>query len=1438
MMMMMMMMHWRCAVVLLLSLHVVCESLNMNGSSGAAGVAINIPDYEIQALQDLYDATNGPNWGWRGTVGKWDFSVNPNPCLDNWQGITCTNFTLSGSLNVEQIQLTAYLLIGTLPESIGNFSMLTILRLSSNYVNSTIPDTLHGLAKLQVLDFNSNDLTGTLPNSVRNLTALQQLSIELNELHGTIPSYLCELTQLQTLSLGSTSLSGPILDCLGNLPFLSSLDLSSTYLVGTIPESYGQLTQLYNLRLAGLQHLHGTIPNTFANLTNLNTLILDTNDLTGTIPELIGNYHNIFELSIVENAFTGTIPISVLQLTNMAFLYLQNNQLNGTIPAQLLSLPALQILLLSYNQFSGNLRGSCGAASILLKMDVGYNLLTGTLPTTLSTCTSIRSLLVNNNQLDGHGMDILHILPRATALYMSFNAFTGTIPQYISTRSTLQYLLINNNQFSGSVPYAVFDNKTLIALNLGCNKLDGTLPVTVTALQISKLGAFVCGGNQLTGPVPSWFSDFTITQTLNLTENHFTGTLPAFLTQLSLLSFLYASDNLLTGTLPQDWSGLPFLSFLYLDNNFFTNTLPESIGYLAQLQSLNLSSNYFSGSIPDAYAKLSQLQIVLLNNNKLRGSVQNAFNVSMQTQLATIQLSNNQLTGSLPEMLFRSNSLKVFAAVSNCFTGSIPLSICNSTSINTLALDGLQSATSCRRALFPASLDGIVATGLYTIDDPLSGGVPLCLFQMAKLSGNGLTGELPSDLIITPTLTDLSLSHNKLEGKVPSAVLNRDWTNLDLSYNRFTGDLQLSSVPHFHNNASFYLEKNRLSGYVPSALQEIDTVSVLEGNVFSCNTQRSDIPSQDPEYSKYQCGSNSLNDSLYALLGLLVLLLSVMWFVRKKSEYVARIRLWWSAAAVDTSALADVQACVRVIVQTTLIGSLYSAAVLLPLYAILTVYYGTYTEQYAWTVSVAFLTGRAPFALCFAFLLLLLVIMWVSWLVLSQRSKGLATLTKNQSLPTEEVAAFQQDVHTRRLTWLVYALFIALNFTIVLGVNIAYLVIALNKSNKVLVVTQIFLALFKVVFNSACTPYLIKEISHRLLSENSAHMSEFMFVRLFVALVNNIVIPCFVVAIISPSCFYNVFVPAQTVSASFEYDGKCVVFNLQVAAFVPCLQQEVLSATTSYDPPFAYSYQCSSSFITYYAPAYVIMCIIAAFATPVLQIVAQLCHARVAVGTRMHYLLSRAVPRIMRLKDIESSTDTTSVDGSNGVTPKQRDFYHPYFDAAQHVITLLTYLGLLLTFGAVFPLLAFSFAFTMLSVAVFTRLKVGNFLLHARNANRADLIRIINEECKGVGNLDILGRSTAMILYFSCVFYALFLFDTIADTDGVDKSIWVLIVVPLLSIASNIVYILFQYIMRRNYLSSEGNSDSEMYTVGRRRLESSIEMEPAAAHRSPLHNSV
>jgi hypothetical protein len=212
-------------------------------------------------------------------------------------------------------------------------------------------------------------------------------------------------------------------------------------------------------------------------------------------------------------------------------------------------------------------------------------------------------------------------------------------------------------------------------------------------------------------------------------------------------------------------------------------------------------------------------------------------------------------------------------------------------------------------------------------------------------------------------------------------------------------------------------------------------------------------------------------------------------------------------------------------------------------------------------------------------------------------------------------------------------------------------------------------------------------------------------------------------------------------------------------------------AQTSYSPPFDYSYQCSSSFITYYAPAYVIMCIIAGFALPAAQVVLQRLHSRSVVGTHWFAVLDTVLPRI--LKPLSQNNNIHVMSSTGNV-------FAPILDARQHLITLKTYLALLMTYGAVFPPLAVCFLITMAAMVLFTKLKVGRFLVNAREANLPGQVAIVEQECAGVGEPGILLRAVCMIAVSAGVFYTLFLFDTLGDQRGLSGAYWVLIVMPLL----------------------------------------------------------
>jgi hypothetical protein len=87
--------------------HVPLEVLSsqMNTNTVEA-LSSTIPDYEMQALKDLYDSTDGDNWRWRSYGAHWNVTNgNANPCTTDyyttWQGLSCTQY--SGIYHVTSI---------------------------------------------------------------------------------------------------------------------------------------------------------------------------------------------------------------------------------------------------------------------------------------------------------------------------------------------------------------------------------------------------------------------------------------------------------------------------------------------------------------------------------------------------------------------------------------------------------------------------------------------------------------------------------------------------------------------------------------------------------------------------------------------------------------------------------------------------------------------------------------------------------------------------------------------------------------------------------------------------------------------------------------------------------------------------------------------------------------------------------------------------------------------------------------------------------------------------------------------------------------------------------------------------------------------------------------------------------------------------------------
>jgi Leucine-rich repeat (LRR) protein len=510
-----------------------------------------IPQAEYEALEALYNSTDGPNWsnnsGWLDT---------DTPC--NWYGVTCSGGHVTG-LNLNTNQLS-----GSIPPELGNLANLQDLHLSHNQLSGSIPPQLGNLTNLQDLSLAVNQLSGSILPELGNLTDLQSLYLNNNQLTGSIPPELGNLANLQYLDLCWNPLNGNIPPELSNLTNLQSLYLNYNQLTGSIPRELGNLANLEGLYLIG-NELSGSIPPELGNLTDLQYLYLYDNQLTSNIPPDLGNLANLQDLCLASNQLSGSIPPELGSLTNLEELELDNNQLSGSIPLQLCNLTNLQVLCLDGNQLSGSILSQLGNLTNLQVLWLGVNQLSGSIPIELGNLTNLHDLRLDNNQLTGSIPPELGNLTDLQFLHLDRNQLSGSIPPELGNLANLQYLYLHRNQLSGSIPPELGNLANLTWLWLDRNQLSGSIPPELGNL--TNLQHLYLHINQLSSSIPPELGNLANLTRLLLYSNQLSGSIPAELGNLVNLIWLYLYDNQFSRALPGSLTNL-----VNLDRFYFYNT--------------------------------------------------------------------------------------------------------------------------------------------------------------------------------------------------------------------------------------------------------------------------------------------------------------------------------------------------------------------------------------------------------------------------------------------------------------------------------------------------------------------------------------------------------------------------------------------------------------------------------------------------------------------------------------------------------------------------------------------------------------------------------------------------------------------------------------------------------------------------------------------------
>ncbi|XP_068654344.1 probable LRR receptor-like serine/threonine-protein kinase At4g37250 [Aristolochia californica] len=195
--------------------------------------------------------------------------------------------------------------------------------------------------------------------------------------------------------------------------------------------------------------------------------------------------------------------------------------------------------------------------------------------------------------------------------------------------------------------------------------------------------------------------------------------------------------------------------------------IPEEL-YASRVVAVVLPQSQILGSLPQDLGLVQHLRHLDLSGNFLNGTLPSQlFNVS---QLKILALANNEISGELPELVGGPKALECLNLSDNAFTGKIPWS-----------LNSLPNLT------------------------------------VLSLSNNYFSGDVPTGL---QKLQVLDLSSNLLNETLGFNFTAEGLKYLNLSSNRFSGEISPEFASGIPANATVDFSSNNFTGEIPRALMD------------------------------------------------------------------------------------------------------------------------------------------------------------------------------------------------------------------------------------------------------------------------------------------------------------------------------------------------------------------------------------------------------------------------------------------------------------------------------------------------------------------------------------------------------------------------------------------------------------------------------------------
>ncbi|KAF8108775.1 hypothetical protein N665_0104s0090 [Sinapis alba] len=483
------------------------------------------------------------------------------------------------------------------------------------------------------------------------------------------------------------------------------------------------LFRLHHLRYLNLRHnnfISSSLPSEFGNLSRLEVLSLKNNSFVGQVPSSFNNLSLLSLLSLSRNELTGSFPI-IRNLTKLSVLSLSYNHFSGTLNPNsnsLFELHHLSYLDLSENNFRSSVPTEFGNLNRLEMLDLASNAFFGQVPSTISNLTSLTELYLGPNQLSG-------IFPLVQNLTM------------------LSVLSLYGNHFSGTIPTSLITMPFLSILDLGINDLTGSIEFPNSPTP-SKLEYINFGHNHFEGKIIEPISKLINLKHLDLSFPNTSHPVDLSLfPSLKYLLYLDLSGNSISPASLDTNSEIPTNLESLLLQGCGISKFPSILKNLEKLEFIAFGGNRIKGKIPGWLWNLPRLTSVFLAHNSITG-FEGPVDVLVNSSLKNLDLYRNAIEGEIPILPLAMN---IFEASYNRFTGSIPLSICNCTSL----------------------------THLLMKNNNLTGPIPQCLshnLTYVNLRKNNLEGSIPDAFYISSSLKIVDVGRNRLTGKLPRSLQN------------------------------------------------------------------------------------------------------------------------------------------------------------------------------------------------------------------------------------------------------------------------------------------------------------------------------------------------------------------------------------------------------------------------------------------------------------------------------------------------------------------------------------------------------------------------------------------------------------------------------------------------------------------------------------------